>query len=45
MVANYRKQLSASTNNQITISMEEKRDRQLFLPVELDAELKKFILS
>ena len=43
-IAKYRKQLSTSTNNQI-ISIGEKRGRPLSLPVELDAKLRRFILS
>jgi len=45
LIAKYRKQLSTSTNNQITISIGEKQGRPLSLPVELDAKLRNIILS
>ena len=43
-IAKYRKELSTAGNNQIPISIGEKRGRPLSLPVELDAKLRKFIV-
>ena len=43
-IAKYCKELSTAGNNQIPISIGEKRGRPLSLPLELDAKFRKFIV-